>query len=171
MTEVLSEDEGAPSSRPDMDAVLGPETVDFEVAAWERIETWTAYRFGERQVVWIVEGPGIWRARLRPATVETVEVWRDDAWTATTANAAPLGLELDDRTFRITATVGDTGDPPQGFMEAFRRLVEYMAEVEKDPAEGHSSVADGDYSFTRPAGWAARAIHLSGAGDLLRAYR
>jgi hypothetical protein len=171
MTEVLSEDEGAPASRPNMDEVLGPETLDFEIAAWERIETWTAYRFGERQVVWIVEGPGIWRPRLRPATVDSVEVWQDGVWTATTANAAPLGLELQAQTYRVTATVGDTGDPPQGFLEAFRRLVEYMAEVEKDPAAGHSSVTDGDFSYSRPAGWAARAMHYSGAGDLLRGYR
>jgi hypothetical protein len=171
LTEVLSETEGEPAARPNMDAVLGPATLDFEVAAWERLETWTAYRFGERQVVWIVEGPGIWRARLRPATVDSVEVWRDSAWTATTANAAPLGLELQAETYRLTATVGDTGDPPQGFMEAYRRLVEFMAAIEQEPAPAHSSGQDGDYSFTRPAGWAAKAIHLSGAADLLRGYR
>ena len=171
MTEVLSETEGEPASRPNMDAVLGPATLDFEVAAWERLEAWTAYRWGERTVTWVVEGPGVWWPRLKPATVETFEVWRDGAWTDTTLNAAPLGFELQAETYRVTATVGDTGDPPQGFMEAYRRLVEFMAAIEQEPAPAHSSGTDGDYSFSRPAGWAAKAIHLSGAADLLRGYR
>ncbi|MEO1318347.1 MAG: hypothetical protein AAFW01_17465, partial [Pseudomonadota bacterium] len=33
---------------------------------WQRIEYWTAYRWGLRSVTWVIEGPGEWVPRLRP---------------------------------------------------------------------------------------------------------
>lgn len=171
MVEVLSEVEGEPASRPDMSPVLSADTLDYEIAAWHRLEAWTAHRWGERSVTWTVRGPGTWEPRLRPFTLDTAEVWRDGGWQTTTLEAGPIGYELGAETYRIAGTAGATGDVPQGVLEAFRRLVQYMAQVANDAAPGYTSATDGDFSFDRPAGWAARAIHYSGAADLLRAYR
>jgi hypothetical protein len=165
--EVLSETEGEPSSYP---TLPGTFTVDLSTV-WKRLEGWTAYRWNERTVTWVVQGPGTWEPRLRPATIDTSEVWQDGGWVTTTLDPAPLGYALDSRTYRIVATVGDTAAPPAIVQEAGRRLAEFLDQAGSDPVAGHTSVQDGDYSFDRPSGWAARAIHYSGAGDLLRGYR
>lgn len=172
MVEVLSEDEGTPSSWPTTPGDLSTEAAALDPGViWPRIEAWIAHRWNERQVTWIVAGPGVWSPRLKPATVDTFELWRDGQWESVTLDAAPLGYELEAETYRFIATVGSTDDPPETVLEAYRRLAEYMAQVGADPAAGHTSVTDGDYSFDRPAGWAARALHYSGAADLLRSYR
>jgi hypothetical protein len=167
MVEVLREDEGAPASYP---ALPGTFTVDL-ATVWKRLEGWIAHRWNERTVEWVVAGPGTWKPRLQPATVDSAEAWDGDTWETVTLKPGPLGYELDSRTYKITATVGSTDTPPDVVIEAAKRLAEFLDEAGADPAKGASSVTDGDYSFTRPAGWAARAIHLSGAGDLLRGYR
>ena len=64
--------------------------------------------------------------------------------------------------------------------EAFRRLAEYSAEIgergilqDKPGAHSYSSSVGGEVSesFRRDAAWAAKALHLGGAADLLREYR
>lgn len=165
--EVLSETEGEPSSYP---TLPGTFTVDLSTV-WKRLEGWVSYRWGERSVTWIVAGPGTWEPRLQPSTVDTAERWDGSAWQTVTLQAGPIGYELEAATYRVTATVGDTATPPAIVQEAGKRLAEYLDQAGGDPVAGHTSVQDGDYSFDRPAGWAARAIHYSGAGDLLRAYR
>jgi hypothetical protein len=165
--EFLSETEGEPASYP---ALPGTFTVTTAVV-WRRLENWIRHRWAERTVTWVVQGPGTWEPRLTPATVDTAERWDGSAWQTVTLTPAPLGYELDDHTYRITATVGSTDDPPDAVLEAGKRLAEYLDQAGADPAKGHSSVTDGDYSFDRPASWAARAMHYSGAADLLRGYR
>jgi hypothetical protein len=167
MADTLREDEGAPASYP---TLPGSFTVEL-ATVWHRLEQWISYRWGERTVEWVVAGPGTWKPRLKPASIDSAEAWDGDTWETVTLQAGPIGYELDDRTYKITATVGSTDTPPDVVLEAGKRLAEFLDEAGADPAKGASSVSDGDYSFTRPAGWAARAIHLSGAGDLLRAYR
>jgi hypothetical protein len=167
MVEVLSETEGEPSSYP---TLPGTFTVTTAVV-WKRLESWVRRRWGERTVEWVVAGPGTWTPRLQPATVDTAEAWDGDAWETVTLQPGPLGFELDSRTYRIQATVGSADTPPDVVLEAGRRLAEYLDQAGADPAKGHSSVTDGDYSFNRPAGWAARAMHYSGAADLLRGFR
>lgn len=175
MVELLSTSEGEPSSYPSLPASVSTDAATAIEAAtvWQRLESWIAYRWQERTATWIVQGPGVWAAPLRPYSVDTSEVWNDttQAWESVTLDAAPVGYELDAKVYRITATVGDTADPPEAVQEAVRRLTEYLYQVQQDPAPGHTSVTDGDYSFDRSAGWAARAIHYSGAADLLRGYR
>jgi hypothetical protein len=167
MVEVLSETEGEPSSYP---VLPGSFTVSLS-AVWKRLEGWIAHRWNERTVEWVVQGAGVWRPRLQPATIDTSEVWDGSAWQTVTLDPAPLGYELDERTYRVTATVGSTDAPPEIVQEAGKRLAEYLDQAGNDAVPGVSSATDGDYSFARPSGWAARAMHYSGAADLLRAYR
>lgn len=172
MVEVLSEVEGDPAAYfvvtgMSEAAVLASQPITI----WRRIEGWITYRWGERTVTWVIEGPGDWTPRLRPATITAAEIWRGSAWESVTLDPAPTGYDLGDATYRVTATVGDPADPPENVQAAYRRLGEYMRAVSEDPTPGHSGGRDGDYSFERPAEWAARAMQLSGAGDLLRAYR
>jgi hypothetical protein len=167
MVEVLREDEGQPSSYPDLPGTF---TVDL-ATVWKRLEGWIRHRWNERTVTWVVAGPGEWEPRLQPATIDSAEAWDGETWETVTLKPGPLGYELDERTYKITATVGSTDDPPAIVLEAGKRLAEYLDEAGGDQAKGSTSVQDGDYSFDRPAGWAARAIHYSGAGDLLRGYR
>jgi hypothetical protein len=167
MVEVLKVTEAEPAAYP---AAPVTATVD-NATVWKRIEGWVRHRWGEREVVWIVQGPGTWEPPLMPCTVTAAEVWRNSTWESVTLTDDPVGYDLDIATYRITATVGDTEDPPPIVTEAYARLAEYLDQARADAAPGHTSGQDGDYSFSRSAGWAARAIHNSGAGDLLRAFR
>lgn len=173
MVDVLREDEDAPASYPSTPtsglsieaAVLDPAPI------WHRIEQWIAHRWGERTVTWYVQGPGEWVPRLKPASIDTTEVWKDAAWQTVTLEPTPLGYLLDAETYRVTATVGSTETPPAPIQEAYARLAEYVVHVRGDSAAGMTSVTDGDFSFQRSANAAARALQYSGAGDLLRRYR
>jgi len=146
---------------------VGPEPI------WQRIEDWTAYRWGVRSVTYIAEGTGDWRPPLSPTTISTVEVWQDNAWTAVTLDPSPLGgFVLAGQSYRFTGTVGDTAGPPAAVMTAFGRLAEYFAVVAGDLEPNIISGTDGDYSFEKAQPtWAAKSIQLSGAADLLRKYR
>ena len=172
MVDILSQDEGEPASYPTVADGLSLEAALIEPAiVWRRLEDWITARWGERTVVWTVQGPGTFSPPLGPATITAREVWNGSAWEAVTLEPTPLGEELHARVYKITATVGSTDTPPETVLEAYRRLAAYMAEANADPARGHTSVSDGDFSFSRPASWAARALHLSGAADLLRSFR
>lgn len=167
MTETVFEEEAVPAARPSLSGSFGvPEDV-----VWSRIESWVTHRWGQRTVTWIVRGPGTWQPRLKPTTIDTAEIWDGDAWESVTLKPGPLGYELDARVYRITTTVGSTETPPEAVLIAAARLAEFMDAAAADPAKGHTRVSDGDFSFDRPATWAARAIHLSGAADLLRGFR
>lgn len=184
MTPVLHrEDEGTPETRPAVPAGLFTtvaatpgealtETLALAAlvpadAVWARLEDWITHRWGVREVAWVVSGPGAWEPRLRPATITATEVWRDGDWQAVTLEATPLGglaLELD--TYRITADVGAATDPPAAVWEAFRRLALFYAQSWDHPG-GVTSAND----TTAPAALNARALHYSGAADLLRRWR
>lgn len=102
-----------------------------------------------------------------------MEKWNGTAWEAVTLDASPLGgYDLKGATYRFTGTVGDTDDPPETVLLAYVRLAEYFALIAtEEGAAGLASGADGDYSFQRAPTWAAKAIQLSGAADLLRRWR
>lgn len=175
---VLSETEAAPASwsaiahwpRPDEPADDPLPALDWPMA-WARVEAWIAHRWTPRAVVYDIEGPGAWAARLRPFTIETVETWRDDAWTPETARPAPDGgLILDCGRWRVTGVAGaDAGDVPAPVADAVRRLVEYNQGVARSWWADTAEIQSGD--TTRAAAWAARGLHLSGAADLLRPWR
>ncbi len=167
MTYIVSEDEGEPTGRPDPGMFDGVEAG----AVWERIESYITHRWGVREVVWVAEGRGVFVPRLKPATITTTEVWRDGGWQEVTLTPTPRGLELDGLTYRIVADVGSGAALPWAVVEAWQRLGAFMSQAKSDPLVGHSGATDGDFSFQRPAAWAARAMQLSGAADMLRGYR
>ena len=150
-------------------AALDPDMI------WQRIESYIAHRWTARSVVWIVEGCGEWNPPLAPATVSATEEWIDLAWAAITPDASALGgYVLDgDGPYRFTASVG-SGTVPAAVDQAFTRLAEYMADSSPGPKGATSASHDvGSISIShdRSATWLARAMHNSGAADLLRNYR
>ncbi len=181
MATLLREDEATPASWPAVaghfptrDAETGDDdnpSVDPAVT-WRRIEEWTAHRWTPRSVTWIVQGPGEFTPRLRPFTLATVESFDDAAgdWTAATAAPTALGgLMLDAAIYRISGAAGDGSTPPEAVLEAWRRLHEYSLGIARQ-WWGEAAIYRSE-DRQAPAGWAAKAIHLSGAADLLRSYR
>jgi hypothetical protein len=179
---LLRETEGIPASYPAVTpfprpAPIGdpnqPEAVANLTLAWQRIEGWCRWRWASRSVVWVVQGPGEFLPRLEPFTLSTVEMWSDDAaaWSAATAAPSPSGgFVLGEGVWRISGTAGaNAGAVPEAVQEAVRRLVEFnlgIAESYKTELATYS-----EEGTQRPAAWAAKALHLSGAADLLRPWR
>lgn len=178
MIQILQRLEAVPEAYPTVPDGLSTAAAALDSdAIWQRIEGYIAHRWSEREVVWVVEGPGEFRMDLAPAVVSGYQIWRGSSYGTTTLYAGPLdGLDLsEDGPYRITADVG-AGPVPADAQEAFRRLAEYFAE-EADRRPGASSyqitLGDGaiSESYERSPNWIARAIINSGAGDLLRRYR
>jgi len=176
--QIVEQIEAVPAAYPMAEPMLTPEAaakiakVDGAVI-WSRIEAYTAHRWTPREVVWIVEGPGCFEPTLTPATISLVEVWQDDAWTETTLAPSPRGGHVLPTcgNYRFTATVG-AGPVPAPVVEAFRRLAEYLQTDDRAGIEQVTIDLGGISETTRrPVNWMARAMQLSGAGDLLRPYR
>lgn len=143
---------------------------------WQRIEAWCAHRWTPRGVVWIVDGPGDWRPPLAPVVLLPAEVWQAGAYEPVTLEETPLGgLRLPlHGPYRITGTAGADNPAPPAVQEAFERLKSYLdADPGTPPGVSSYSVNLGQISesIRRPATWQARALEMSGAADLLRAYR
>lgn len=183
MPDVLKQVEAIPASYPATPPGLSAKAAALDAAAlWARIEEYTTHRFTERGVVWIIEGceGEDWTPPLAPLVSQSAEKWENGAWVAVTLESGPVGLCLpSDGTFRITAQVG-AGPVPAAVSEAFRRLAEYSVEIGTDGLMGgHASHAQHDVNlggeinegFRRSQMWAARALQISGAADLLRPYR
>ncbi|MDM8168565.1 hypothetical protein [Roseovarius sp.] len=176
MVEVLDRTEATPASYPAPPSGLSDAAMTLNSdMIWQRIEGYIAYRWTEREVKWVVEGPGNWEPSLGPATITAVEVWQDFAWSSTSLNASPLGgYELTGPgPYRFTANVGGA-DVPEDVNQAFRRLAEYMADSSGEYAGSTTenySVGPVAMQFQRPVNWLARALQHSGAADLLRKYR
>jgi len=184
MAVTLKEIEGTPAAWPDMtrypraamweddmpdahDPVVAPAVV------WRMIERWITTRWRSRSVVYTVEGPGQWEARLSPFTVTATDRWTGAGWEGTTLPPSPLdGFELDDGTYRITGTAGDTSDVPDDVQEAWRRLHSFLLGNASEHLDMLATFkTEGDQGGERPRAYAAQALRLSGAGDLLRPYR
>ena len=175
----LSETEGEPATWPTPAAWLNePGFVgnDFERAVpfpvvWQRIEAWITRRWPARSVIYVAEGPGWWQPRLEPFTATTTELWRANAWEACTLDPSPMGgLELPgEGLYRVTGTAGDDGDIPDDVHEAFARLYQYFRGIGQSAWTETAIYRTGEAQAV--ASWAAKAIHLSGAADLLRPYR
>tara|TARA_B100001540_G_scaffold314586_1_gene339885 strand:- start:426 stop:1004 length:579 start_codon:yes stop_codon:yes gene_type:complete len=185
-TEVIKFEEAEAATWPSVDVRDEGGTLEETLAVvphvWQRIEDHIAYRWTARQCVWTVQGPGDWRPHLSPVSAVTVESWDETtkAWSALIAEPIPAdGFYLPrDKTYRITATVGDTETAvPQPVVQAYHRLSGYLSEVALDDkpvgATTHSlKLGDGlDESTTRNPNYVARALQYSGAADLLRKYR
>ena len=180
MAATLRQVEGVPVAWPATPAGLTAAAAALDAGMiWARLEAWIAYRWSTRSIVWTVEGDGEWVPPLAPATITTVEVWQAGAWAAVTLTPGPLGgYVLNNATYRCAGAVG-AGPVPVAGQEAYRRLAEYMAEGRQyglwKGRAGASSVSvdlgDLKQSFDRAPAWLAKAMHNSGAGDLLRPYR
>lgn len=174
MIELLKQQEGAPEAYPEVAGLSAKAEALDAAAIWQRIEQWIAYRWGERPVTWTVRGRGEWLPPLDPFTIENVEqygglTWDTAGWRSAELVPSPMGLELTGGTYRIQATVGSPDDPPAVVLQAFTRLAEYLAEGDARAFSGYSrTLGDASENIERPVVWQARAIHYSGAADLLR---
>lgn len=180
MVTTIRQIEGVPATWPDAPAGLSTAAAALPASMiWTRLEAWISYRFAERSIQWIAEGPGEWVPPLAPATVADVERWNGSAWEVVTLGASPLGgYELEGLgPYRFTGTVGvDGADIPAPVSEAFRRLAEYMAGDDSSSPPGartfNQAVPDlASVSFERSPNWLAQAMAYSGAADLLRNLR
>jgi len=165
MADTISQVEAIPAAYPTED----------NDALWQRVEAYVAHRWTERSVVWIVDGPGHWRAPLTPVSGLSAEIWKNGAYEAVTLEASPMGgVILPHGTYRITATVGADNPVPAIVMQAFERLRGYVeAEVVGAPGAYAVSMREGQLSqsIRRKPEWMAQALVLSGAADLLRQFR
>jgi hypothetical protein len=171
----VSEEETPPETWPTEPIDLTGAAAQIDPAViWARLEDWCTHRWSPRQVVYVAEGPGAWRPRLTPATLLSAEVWTSaGTWEAAELPVSPFGgVMLPTRQlFRLTCTVGVGNAPPPAVLEAFRRLAEYSA-ARSEHMAGATRVQILDVlEVERPANWLARAMHASGAADLLRSYR
>lgn len=140
---------------------------------WQRIENWIAYRWPKRTVAWIVEGSGIFFPPLADWTVTTIER-SGQTWEETDLGVGVTGIWLEGHTYRVTAQVGSDGDLPDAVAESYRRLAEYLAEVDFMPAgvtRFSEAIGPLTTTTTRAAHAKAQALQLSGAADLLRPWR
>lgn len=179
MVEILARNEDMPAAFPAVPVNLSEkaQALDSDMI-WQRIEAYTAHRWSERQVIWIVQGPGCFVPDLTPATVTATEIWEAGAWTDTVLSESWEGghVLLGDGPYRFTATVGGGTPPPDAF-EAFKRLAEYQSDYSNtahEPGANSYSFKVGDglqWDIQRNPAWMARAMQYSGAGDLLRNYR
>lgn len=174
MAATLHQKEETPASWPTITGLSDAAAALDQAFLWQRIEAWVAWRWSERSVTWIVEGPGDWVPPLAPATITASEWWSGDDWHYFVPRPSPLGgIDLGYGHVRIVATVG-AGPVPADVAQAFTRLAEYVA-TESGGLAGASSygVNLGQISenYRRSPAWLARAMEWSGAADLLRPYR
>lgn len=183
MVDLFQQQEATPAAYPDAPSGLSTAAAALDAAMiWQRIEAYTAHRYTAREIVWTISGLAgdEWTPPIGPLVSQTAERWDGEAWASVTILSGPVGLCLpSDGTFKITAQVG-AGDVPAAVSEAYRRYAEYSAEIgENGMLVGHPSHTDHsakigeavNESFSRSPTWAARALQLSGAADLLRPYR
>ena len=175
MAETIKQTEAIPASYPSVSPrwviEQAPEDeVPDDAQIWQRIESYIAYRWTERQVIWIVQGCGEWVPPLTPTTITTVECWQGGEWVEATPVATALGGYdfAGDGPYRITADVG-SGTPPAAVQEAFKRLHEYSRGIVDSFKNQPAQIGDSEDGIM--ANWTARALQLSGAADLLRPYR
>lgn len=182
MVDILKQQEAAPAAYPTVPGGLSENAaaVDSEML-WQRIESYIAHRFTVREIVWTVSGfaGDEWQPPIGPLVSHTAERWDAGAWASVTVLPGPVGLCLpSDGTFKITAQVG-AGNVPAAVLEAYWRLAEYSAEIgDYNSRSGHAGSTNAsmnvqglNFQNERIVTWAAKAMQLSGAADLLRPYR
>ncbi len=149
-------------------------------AAWERIESYIAYRWGERPVEFVVEGPGEWLPPLVPFTTQSISRWVGGEWVPVDPLPTALGgwCLIENLHFRFTGFAGSDEEIPFAVQEAFRRLCRYLDHDSKhtDPFVGGASEHSFDLgnvsmSTKQSPNARAKALQYSGAADLLRPYR
>jgi len=140
---------------------------------WDRLFAWISWRWGTTLASYTLSGCGEFVVPLSPATVTQVSRYSDEErdWISITPQNGPRGVELPVHgVWRIICTAGGDDPVPPAVQEAYRRLAEYLAQTSQHPA-GVSSMGSGELNVRFRADYAARALQLSGAADLLRPYR
>lgn len=176
MATTIRQSEALPAAYPAAPSGLSAAAKAIDPALiWQRIESYIAYRFTPRAVMWIATGHGEWHPPLSPATIATSELWDGAAWETATLDPSPLdGFLLPGYgPFRFTASVGG-GEVPAAVLEAFRRLAEYMAAPRGTAGASTERITVPGVLTTetvRSQSWLALALQNSGAADVLRPYR
>ena len=179
MAATLKQTEGLPGSRPTPHRLATSDSAPADALrrvehTWQRIEHFIAYRWGQRDVEWIVEGGGDWQPPLAPATISEVSEWTGEVWNAIDPKPSPLGgLCFDVGTFRVLATVGSDREPPAAIAEAIVRITAFAAaHLENAGFESRAmEVGEEREQYELRGDAMARAFQLSGAADLLRPWR
>lgn len=178
MTLIVRVDEAEPTNRPVITGLSTEAQALDQAALWRRIEQHTVYRYGVRNVLFTVSGPGEFISPIGPvALLNSASRWVDGGWSATTLDATPLGLECLDYTYLIDCDIGAlyTDDLPADVILAFQRLAEYLGAEDVMPvgASMYESDIGGEIRerTTRNAQHVAKSLMNSGAADLLRGYR
>lgn len=169
----LEIEESAPAEYPE---ITGLASGIEPAVVWARIESWIGWRWGDRDVVFIVEGPGSWNPPLKPFTLTSAECWRGEAWVEIESTPAALGFTLvSEGPFRLTGTCGSDETPPEVVLEAARRLGQFLVTAAARKFDNAFLTAQASeevdrFEYGSPTA-AARALQYSGAADLLRPYR
>ncbi len=171
----ISTSEGVPDAYPEAPDGLSTAAAALDAdMIWQRLEAYVAVRYTERSVEWIVEGCGDWQPPLKPAAIDTTEIWNGTAWESVTLLASPLGGYClpGAGPYRFVGTAGDDdADVPAAMLEAYRRLAEYFAEPITGIGVRSETVPDvATVEYGSPT-WRAQALQQSGAADLLRTFR
>ncbi|WP_431014503.1 hypothetical protein [Bradyrhizobium pachyrhizi] len=177
MAVTIRQAESAPASYPPAPSGLSTAAAALDPAmVWQRVESYIAHRYSERDVEWVVEGPGEWVPPLAPAAITTVEIWSCGAntWEECEPNASPLGGYWLPATgpYRFSGQVG-AGDVPASVDAAWSRLAEYLAAKPGTAGATLELTRAGSVESRkqRDASWMASAMQNSGAADLLRSFR
>lgn len=151
---------------------------------WLRIEGFTGRRFAFRDAEWFINGFGAyWQPTVEPWQIDGMAEWNtsSELW-----EPRDLPSWQPDRGYRLTGhgrwrflgSIGSVDLPAMPFIEAYRRLAEYLAAGDAAaehwvPGVRSYTVSDGGMSITqqRAANWQADAFRLSGAADALRYHR
>ena len=176
--ELLRRQEAVPSSYPEKPSGLSAaaDALNGDMI-WARIESYIAWRWTPREVIWNVQGPGAWAPDLHPTTISASEKFVSSAWQSVSLDAEwNGGFYLEgNAVYRFTGEAGgqSPADVPAEVDEAFKRLAEYLAEGVDRHGAGRYEVDIGGLkeSFDRSPKWIAQALQLSGAADLLRKFR
>ncbi|MEQ9260938.1 MAG: hypothetical protein RIG84_17765 [Roseovarius sp.] len=150
-----------------------PEGLSTEAAAipaaviWDRLESWTNYRWSETVTDFVVNPPCEvkWQPPYAPFVVDSVD--------GETATIDGFGQVILRSKSVVRCTIGGA-TPTETVNAAYIRLAEYMAATDDAPggvSRYSIDVGDISESWSRKADHMAKAIHNSGAADLLRRYR
>lgn len=160
-TEISVTYPAAPSGLSDDAAAIEPAVI------WDRLEAFCNYRWSETVVEFTVNPPCAmqWQPPYVPFVVDLVN---GEAATPDDFGAVALSSRS-----KVRCTIGGE-TPSETMLTAYRRLAEYFAATDDTPggvSRYSFSVGDVSENWSRRADHMARAIHNSGAADLLRKYR
>jgi len=148
-------------------SVTYPDAPNDDPVIWDRLEAFCNFRWSETVMEFVVNPPCEiqWQPPYEPFTVDLVdgEAATPDEFGAVTVSKRSV----------IRCTIGGA-EPSATVLAAYARLDAYMAATDDAPGGvSRYSVSIGDISesWSRRADHMGRAIHNSGAADLLRKFR